>query len=168
LLIAHLPSGYLLGALVQKISNTKDRSIVIAAMAGGMIPDADMFYFHLVDMRRTHHHDYLTHWPLFWLAIAMALALVCVFTRQLKPILALAFSAGTFFHMVLDTIAAPVRWLMPFDPRSFELINIPATLSNWIVSFMLHWTFAVEITTCLAAIGLFYRRSLSQRRISRK
>lgn len=40
-----------------------------AAMLGSVVPDLDMVYFHFVDGGRTHHHAYVTHWPLFWAAV---------------------------------------------------------------------------------------------------
>ncbi|TGU24514.1 metal-dependent hydrolase, partial [Mesorhizobium sp. M4B.F.Ca.ET.150.01.1.1] len=45
MLIAHLPSGYILGRFARKRWR-KASGIVAAAMLGGVIPDIDMLYFH--------------------------------------------------------------------------------------------------------------------------
>jgi inner membrane protein len=158
LLIAHLPSGYLLGVVSQTLAKAKTRAIMAAALLGSIAPDFDMLHFHLIDGRRTPHHDYFTHWPFFWLVVGLLL-LTCtlVFNRARTPII-VAFSAGTMLHMVLDSIAAPIHWLMPFDDRAVELVTVPAAYSNWIWSFVLHWTFALEIAICLAALLLFAYR----------
>jgi inner membrane protein len=70
--------------------------------------------------------------------------------------------------MLLDTIAAPILWLMPFYGRRFELVEIPAAYSNWIWSFAFHWTFVLEITICLIALAVFLRRRGRARAISAK
>jgi inner membrane protein len=61
-------------------------------------------------------------------------------------------------HTLLDTMAAPNYWLMPFHARDFEPVTVPAVYSNWIWSFVLHWTFALEITICPTARLLFAYR----------
>jgi inner membrane protein len=168
MLIAHVPAGYLLGAAAQRMAGANGRSIMLAALLGSMTPDFDMLYFHLIDGRQTHHHHYFTHWPVFWLTLALALTFVSVLLRRPRLIVVLAFSAGTLLHMVLDTIAAPILRLMPFDNRSVEMVEIPAVYTNWIWSFVFHWTFALEITICLTALALFLRRRRGAKAISAK
>jgi inner membrane protein len=158
MLIAHLPSGYLLGALAQKLAKSKSRTIITAALFGSVAPDLDMLYFHLFDGRRTNHHDYFTHWPLFWLAVTLALVVTALVTRKMSLPVVTAFSAGTLLHMVMDSVAAPIHWLMPFNTMTVELVTIPARYSNWIWSFVLHWTFLLEIGICLSAVGLMLSR----------
>jgi inner membrane protein len=158
MLIAHLPSGYLLGALSQKLAKSQSRAIMAAALFGSVAPDLDMLYFHLIDGRRTHHHDYFTHWPLFWVAVGLVLVAIALVARKVSPSTVVAFSAGTLLHMVMDSVAAPIHWLMPFNSMTVELVTIPARYSNWIWSFVLHWTFLLEIAICLSALGLFVWR----------
>ena len=155
MLIAHLPSGYLLGAVSQRLAKTKTRTLMAAALFGSVAPDFDMLYFYLFDGRRTHHHTYFTHWPLFWLAIFAVLLLASRRSPKVQVPVAAAFSAGTMLHMVLDSIAAPMHWLMPFDDHMIELVTIPAAYANWIWSFVLHWTFVLEIAICLSALLVF-------------
>ena len=158
MLIAHLPSGYLLGAASQRLVNTRTRSLMAAALLGSVAPDFDMLYFHLIDARRTPHHDYFTHWPFFWLAVGAALVAIASFSARLRSSVALAFTAGTLLHMALDSVAAQIHWLMPFDDFAVELVVVPAAYSNWVWNFVLHWTFGLEITICLMALLLFVYR----------
>jgi len=158
MLIAHLPSGYILGASMRKHWLGR-QGIVAAAMVGSVIPDIDMLYFHFVDGGRTHHHSYITHWPPFWAATGL-LSLLFVGWRARSYLAATsAFFAGAMLHMVLDTLASPILWLMPFDRQAFELVTVPASYSNWILSFVLHWTFALELLICGWALWLAYGRS---------
>jgi inner membrane protein len=165
LLIAHLPFGYLLGAVSQSLAKARTRAIMAAALFGSVAPDLDMLYFHLIDERRTNHHDYFTHWPFFWLAVGAVLLMIAYLFNRPRISTALAFSLGTMLHMVMDSIAAPIHWLMPFDARAVELVTVPAAYSNWIWSFVLHWTFALEIAICVTALVLFaYRRRATARK----
>ncbi|MGX9120904.1 metal-dependent hydrolase [Mesorhizobium sp. BHbsci] len=82
MLIAHLPSGYILGTLARKRWR-ETPGVMAAAMIGAVIPDIDMLYFHFVDGGRVHHHAYITHWPLFWAATGLvALAVTKRHARQ--------------------------------------------------------------------------------------
>ncbi len=155
MLIAHLPSGYLLGAVSQRLVKARTKALMAAALLGSVAPDFDMLYFHLIDGRRTPHHDYFTHWPFFWFAMFAALLLASRLSPRVQVPVVASFSAGTLMHMALDSIAAPIHWLMPFDDLAVELVTVPAAYSNWIWSFVLHWTFALEITICLSALLVF-------------
>lgn len=108
-----------------------------AAMLGSVVPDLDMVYFHFVDGGRTHHHAYVTHWPLFWAAVGLVALSVAKWRdpRYLAPVG--AFFAAAMIHMILDSVASPIMWLMPFDRRALELVTVPAMYRNWVMSFML-------------------------------
>lgn len=63
-------------------------------------------------------------------------------------------------HMALDSVAAPLWWLMPFGEGRVELFAVPAVHPDWKVSFVTHWPFAAEIAICLvAAITLWLHRT---------
>ena len=158
MLIGHLPSGYILGRFAPK-SWRETPCFMTAAMIGAVIPDIDMLYFHLVDGGRTHHHAYITHWPLFWLASGIVALSVIRLLGWPHLVSVAAFFAGAMLHMVLDTVASPIMWLMPFDRHAFELVTVPATYGNWFVSFVLHWTFLLEILICAWALSLVLGRS---------
>ncbi|WP_192179914.1 metal-dependent hydrolase [Mesorhizobium amorphae] len=158
MLIAHLPSGYILGRFAPK-SWRETPCFMTAAMIGSVIPDIDMLYFHLVDGGRTHHHAYITHWPLFWLASGIVALSVIRLLGWPHLVSVAVFFAGAMLHMVLDTVASPIMWLMPFDRHAFELVTVPATYGNWVASFVLHRTFLLEILICAWALSLVLGRS---------
>ncbi|OHV88056.1 metal-dependent hydrolase [Mesorhizobium sp. ORS 3428] len=157
MLVALLPSGYILGRFARKRWE-KASGAVTAAMIGSVIPDIDMLYFHLVDAGRIHHHAYITHWPLFWASIGAAGLIVCSVLRIRHLPSVAVFFAGAMLHMVLDTIASPIMWLAPFDRHPFELVAVPARYGSWVLSFILHWTFALELLICLWALRLAWLR----------
>ena len=155
MLIAHLPAGYILGTAVRRRASSS--AIMAAALIGSVAPDFDVIYFY-ASGGRVHHHAYVTHWPLFWLVAAV---LVLPFLKWLRPdwlATGFVFFAAAMLHMVMDTIAAPLFWLAPFSFREFELVRVPATHASWIMSFLLHWTFLLEISICLSALALFLMR----------
>ena len=84
-----------------------------------------------------------------------ALAATAGWRRTARSVLALL--AGTWLHLALDTVAAPMFWAMPFAAAPIELIEVPARHGNWLLSFLLHWTFGLELMIWLAAI-LFWRQ----------
>lgn len=110
-----------------------------------------MFWFYLVDNQQTHHHEYFTHWPLLYVGIGLLGFCVLRLKRKVATLM-LAFCAGALLHMVLDSIAAPMYWLAPFSSLGIGLVEVPATQSHWILSFLFHWTFLSEILICLAAL----------------
>ena len=156
MLTAHLPSGYILGRIFA--GRSSGRAIMPAAFFGAVIPDIDMLYFHFVDIGQTHHHMFVSHWPLFWLALAFAVILVAhIAGRGALQNAAVAFFAAVMLHLALDSIAAPIFWLLPFGEGRVELVRVPAHYSHWIISYLLHWTFALELTIWALAFFIFGR-----------
>jgi len=156
MLIAHLPAGYILASAAQQQSAAP--RIMAAALVGSVLPDFDMVYFFLTG-GKVHHHHYVSHWPLFWLALAVvALPAVGRLALRWFPA-ATVFIAAVMLHMIMDTVAAPMLWLAPFDWSKFELTTVPATYGNWVVSFMLHWTFGLELLICATALIVAVRRN---------
>lgn len=158
MLIAHLPAGYILGTFARNRWPSRS-GIMASAMLGSVFPDIDMLYFHFVDGGRTHHHTYITHWPLFWAAAGIVALAVAKWRGQRYLVPVGAFFAAAMTHMILDTVASPIMWLMPFDRRALEPVAVPAIYRNWVISFMLHWTFALELLIGAWALALGFRRS---------
>ena len=67
MLTAHLPAGYVLARLARR----PETGVMAAALAGSMVPDLDMLWFHFVDNGSIHHHRYWPHIPLIWAGIAV-------------------------------------------------------------------------------------------------
>ena len=162
MLIAHLPSGYLLAKSLPKNllpGKISSNQMMVAALIGAMLPDIDMIYFLFIDMGKHSHHTYFTHWPLFWIAINAPTIVLLHFIGMAKwRNIAAVFFAGLMLHMVLDSVAAPIFWLRPFGLGEIELVNIPANYNNWILSFVFHWTIFLELAIWLVAIVVLYTR----------
>ena len=151
--IAHLPAGYLLTKALPPAK--KKRSLLITGLFFAVVPDLDLFWFYLVSARQIPHHQYVTHWPLLWVAV-FSFALLVSFVLQrpaMRPYLGIGFAA-VILHLALDSIAAEIYWLAPFSYKYINLVHIPAKYSWWVYNFILHWTFAIEMIICLMAVVL--------------
>lgn len=157
MLIAHLPAGYCLARLGQKFSPNWP---IAPTVIGAILPDLDMLWFYLIDSS-VHHHKLPTHLPIFWVVVLGTLGLALWLIKHKSALLKLAaFASGLFLHLVLDSVFAPIWWLYPFSNQTVELIQIPATYSHWILSFVLHWSFLLELAIVSTALWLWINRPL--------
>jgi inner membrane protein len=69
-----------------------------------------------------------------------------------------ALGAGGLRHMALDSIAGEIRWLAPVSDWSLTLVIIPAAFDSWILRFVTHWTFGIEVALTVVAVGVWVRR----------
>jgi hypothetical protein len=60
---------------------------------------------------------------------------------------------NVFLHLLLDTVAAKIRWFAPFSPVGICLFEVPSRYGWWIWNYFLHWTFGIEIL--LTGIALY-------------
>ncbi len=156
--IGHLPGAYL---VFRTAAPNLGKLAFAAAMLGAVAPDIDMLWFYLVDDRGHHHHSYLTHRPIIWAGILLAGIMIHVWASRTGTFLTF-FGAGGLVHMVLDSITGEVAWLWPFSDATHPLVIVQATHSHWILSFLNHWTFKVEILITVIALIVFvvtWRRS---------
>ena len=150
MITAHLPSGYILGRVWPKPAPW----VLPAAVIGGILPDFDMFWFYLVDDRAFHHHRYWVHIPAFWAMVAaVVLPVVMLFARRFL-MAAVVFFAALLLHICLDTISGDILWHWPFSDHFTHLVTIPATHDTWVLNFVLHWVFALELA--IWGVALFY------------
>ena len=155
MLTAHLPSGYIVARLVRR----PVPYLMPAALIGANFPDLDMIWFHLVAHRAVHHHMYWPHIPLIWVFIA---AVILPALRSLGYLsTGLVFFGTVFLHLALDTIVGGILWGYPASDALLTLVVIPPTYSNWVLSFVLHWTFLLEIALWAMAIWFWSRRARS-------
>lgn len=160
MLIAHLPAGYLLTKFIQKITGTKEYTRL--GLLASVLPDIDMLYFNFISSGKS-HHEFITHMPVFWFLIMFfVLGFISSFIKNEQRYIRLLlvfciFFANIFLHMLLDSFAAPIRWFYPFYNYSFELIHVPASYDWWVLSFVLHWSFLVEIAITMLAFIVFYK-----------
>ena len=152
MLIAHLPAGYLVARASQV-----PVAVFWGFVVGSVLPDVDMLWFLFVDHGSVHHHSYLTHRPLIW----MVLTIVGVLAESR---VIMGIGAGALFHLLLDSIAGQIAWAWPFSHATVTLVEVPATQSHWILSFMMHWTFAVELGLCALALWVLMRKRAGKTR----
>lgn len=153
MITAHAPSGYILARLwpVAPFS-------FAAALTGAILPDLDLFWFYVMDARAHHHHRYWVHAPGFWATIAaITLPLLALRARHILPA-ALAFFAGLLVHLILDTIAGDIMWRWPFSDAFTHFITVQPRYESWVLSFILHPVFLLEILIWVAALTLWSRR----------
>lgn len=152
MITAHLPSGYILGR-----SWPKGRDVLAAAVLGGVLPDLDLIWFYLIDDRAFHHHRYWVHIPFFWAVVAtVTLPLVYVWARQWL-LAACAFFAALLLHICLDSVSGDILWHWPWDDRFTSLVSIPARFDNWVLNFILHPVFLLEVLIWSIAIRYWAR-----------
>ncbi len=156
MILAHLALGYLVTKTINKVMpcSISTKVLMTLGLIGSVFPDFDMFYFYLVD-RTIHHHDYWTHIPIMWLAI---LLIVGVLVRVIKPVympVLIVFGVNVVLHLVTDSIVGDIKWLYPFDNDYYALFTVPALYKPWWLNFILHWTFAVELTIIATALFIF-------------
>lgn len=159
--IAHLPAGYLLTKRIQqKIHETKYLWIGLSA---SVLPDIDMLYFYFVDNRQKLHHEYWTHLPMFWLLLWAMIAIGNLyFKSRTVTVVSLIFFSNIFLHLVLDTLVGGISWLYPWSSQSFSLVTVPATHAFWVLSFMMHWSFLVELAIIVWVIVTFLISKMHQ------
>lgn len=157
MILAHLPSGYLLGR-----ASGGGRAVMIAALIGSVAPDFDMLWFWLVDQGQTHHHRFWPHIPLVMLGLAAAALLLTrlVARRWLAPVA--VFFGAVMMHLVLDTVNGGIGWLWPLNDRLYSLVTVPATRAHWVLSFLTHWSALAELAI-IGAAALALRRDLTAR-----
>ena len=155
MLIANLPAGYIIGSFFRN-KVPQARGAMLSALVGSVAPDFDIVFW-LVDGGGVHHRTYPTHWPLFWAMIAGVVVPLTALAVPRWKAAATVFFLAVLSHMILDSVTAPMHWLMPFDERAVELVPVPAAYPHWILSFVLHWTFALEIGICAMAAAIAAR-----------
>jgi inner membrane protein len=162
-LTAHLPAGYLSTKSAARLADwTRQRPhyrrLFAAGLAISVLPDADLLYYYLIDGRQHRHHGYLFHVPAFWAVVSVALVSVaCVVRSPAVRVGVAVFMVNIFGHLALDSVSSKIAWLYPLKTARFGLFTVPAHYNWWVWSFMLHWTFLLEVIIWSAAAGLFFR-----------
>jgi len=134
--IAHLPAGYLVSHVLAG-ARAERRSLVATGLFCSALPDTDLLWFYLLDNRQTPHHEYLFHWPFFWIAVAMVLAgatLLCG-RRDLLPYLWVGVVC-LLVHLLLDSFAAEIYWFAPFSDWHLNAVIVPARFDWWVWNFV--------------------------------
>lgn len=160
--VAHIPAGYICGkSLLQRFASrgVPAKVLVLVSILGAIAPDLDLFYFYLIDQRRTPHHLYWPHFPLVWLVLlATSACWLRAASEKRHAVLAFMFSVGGMVHVMLDTIVGDIYWLAPFRFDAFSFFIVPSLYKPWWLNFFLHWSFLLEILLVAWAAILFRRK----------
>ena len=160
--IAHIPTGYIYAvSIIKSIKKIEipTRPIICSAVLGSILPDFDLIYFYLIDHRQTHHHKYITHWPLLWISLVFMSYIIYAFSSHKKfGLLSLiAFSSCTI-HIILDTVVGDIWWFFPLVDKPFALFTVKALYEPWWLNFILHWSFSLELAICSFAAFIYIKR----------
>lgn len=156
--IAHLPAGYLATRFILRrhpAPGPLRRRLMALGMAASVLPDLDLLWFYFVDERRQVHHAYLPHLPLFCLAVFGVAALVLRLRGAGRTawLAMMVLAVNVMLHQVLDTVAGGIRWLWPFSRAELVLAHVPARHDAWVLNFVLHWSFGLELVILAAALA---------------
>ena len=153
MVIGHLPGAYLaFKAFGRRIPPV----VFAAAMVGSVLPDLDMLAFYFLDQRSFHHHEYITHRPVLWFSMVSIGLLAMQFSQSRVATIFVGLGAGGLVHMMLDSITGEIAWAWPLSSATFPLVTVQPTHGHWILSFLNHWTFQVEIFICALAAVVFF------------
>jgi len=161
--IGHLPAGYLATTLLldrAAVPAPARRRLLVVGLIASVLPDLDLLWFYTLGQRRQVHHAYLPHLPLacaVFFATAALLPWIARARREAWIPWTIA-AVNVFLHLLLDTTAGGIRWLWPFSDAEFALGHVPARHDPWVLNFVLHWTFALEILLVAAVLALLWRR----------
>ncbi len=156
--LAHLPAGYLSAVAARKCCGR--RGVTAACLAGSLFPDIDLFYCYLVDGGKVHHHLYVTHYPVLWLAALLVALVACSVPKaRLWAVAAACFAGSCLLHLGLDMLVGDIPLLAPWDMRLVALATVEAHYSPWWLNFFLHWSMLVELALISAAVVLWRRRA---------
>lgn len=160
MLIAHLPSGYLLAHWIHKKipQYVKYKEMMWVTLSGAIFPDLDLFYFFFIDQQQHHHHIYFMHWPIIWFSLAFITWMMRRFKKTKILFLTQCFFFAGVLHVILDSLVGDIWWLMPWVDQPFALATVEAISEHWWISFILHWSFLVEIVICLFALRLWLQK----------
>jgi inner membrane protein len=163
---AHLPSGYILSKYISDkvgIISGSNRAVLFAGIVGAVSPDIDLAYFYLIDNCATHHHKYISHWPVLWLSFTLVSFLwLCLSTNKKKAFLAVVFSLGGVLHMLLDSVVGDIWWFAPVIDKPYSLFTVKALYQPWWLNFILNWSFALELVISVWAVVLLRSETESE------
>ena len=130
----HISGGYIvtkaiLSILHPSFSAAKINALLIIGTLSGELPDIDLVRLYFAGKRSKtvmdeDHRNYITHTPLVWLCVAGIIFIVgMLMSSSFTKYLSLAVLAGSWSHLLLDSIEYGVMWLWPFSSKRYSLIK---------------------------------------------
>lgn len=156
---AHLPAGY---AVCRLLSGRRDSSIesdshyFFWGMFGSIAPDLDYLYQYFFDYRNYDHHLYLTHYPVFWIAL-LAVSSVWYISdkKSIHSLYAVMFFLNAFFHTFLDAIESRILWLAPFSYHWLSGRSVIKIIDPTFIDNHPGWNSSLEAIIIIFALSLF-------------
>jgi len=162
--VAHLPAGYLLSKYFESKSKTKKiswRIFLTLGLIGSILPDLDLFYFYMIDGRQHQHHSYWTHIPIYWICLYTSVASMFILKKNKKMLLITTFIfIDVMLHILLDTVAGGIMWSYPINTEYLSFFTVLPQYNWWVLNFILHWTFLLEIVIIIFAFTIFKRSDI--------
>jgi len=167
--IAHIFGGYLGTRLCLRCTTKQDvqganlKYYLLFGLLCSVLPDFDLAYFYLIDHRQHPHHTYWTHIPIFWVILASLTYVIGHYILKKRVgLLSIILLSGTCLHLILDSVAGGIYWLYPFSSTYYRLFTITPRYDWWVLNYLLHWTFLLEILIIVTSIYFMrkdYRRA---------
>ena len=135
----HIAGGYLAAKAVLAVAASHGvtftpeqvTALLTISTIAGERPDIDILFFFLHHKysrgseKRENHRTFITHVPVFWLAIALLIiGGGWIGDSQFTELFGLLILAGTWTHFFLDSFEYGIRWLWPFSDRRFAMRQI--------------------------------------------
>ena len=160
--VAHLAAGYLSTVACQRLLPKQNlgpsaKTVLLIGLLASVLPDFDLLYFYFIDQRQSTHHSYWTHFPSLWLLLGLAAVAILWRRREWLPLLCIV-EVNLLLHLALDSIVGGIAWLGPWFMQYSVLVHVPAHHDWWVLNFLLHWSFGLELVLIASALGLAYRR----------
>ena len=179
----HLAGGYLSARIVLALapaaaafSPTQTAILLTIGTLFGDSPDIDLIFYYFnqksihPDNDEIGHRHNITHTPIFWLCISLAIvAIGWSFGSLFTEFIGWMVLSGSWTHLLLDSIEVGIRWLWPFSSKVILLRratepDIPGTKGSipfyWklIISkeYRRSLTFYVEIAITLAGLWVAF------------
>ena len=177
----HIAGGYITTQLVlylgQPILNSGQLgALTIIGVLAGELPDIDLIRLYFDERKKSgahkkniNHREYFTHAPMFWLLACLAIVGIGLITSStFVEYIGWLILAGTWGHLILDSIDDGVMWLWPFSKKTFGIFRGLKALEGGPHTMSHYWhfitrkypgycTFYAEILVTFIAIVMISR-----------
>jgi membrane-bound metal-dependent hydrolase YbcI (DUF457 family) len=158
--LAHLPTGYLVGAsLARRWPQAITPAAWAAVLFGSVAPDLDLIYFYFLSDHSVNHHIYPPHVPIVWLAASCLVGLCLGCGPQRWRVVWAMFCTGWLLHLVLDTVAGGIWWLWPWVTTPYVLMEVPRRFDNSWLNFISHPSILLEVIIIVVSGQQWRKRS---------
>ncbi len=131
---AHLPSGYVLAYVNEKLLHRKGlpkelkKQLVLVTTVGAAFPDVDTLPFLGDPQGLAVHRNFVTHTPFLYVVLSVLVYyLAGTFSKKSLKYKVLwlwyGFVSGTFLHLLTDSFMYGIRWLYPVSGEFYAVFG---------------------------------------------